>query len=61
MLPRWYFWHQAQVCMSLARVTDDPVLKERYQDLAVNFAQNAARELDLDGKQTSYAELYKED
>jgi hypothetical protein len=46
--------------MSLARVTDDPVLKEQYQDLAVNFARNAGRERDLDGKQTSYAEPHKE-
>src|SRR5215467_1738683 len=53
MLQRSYFWHQAQVCMSLARVTDDPVLKEQYEDLAVNFVQNAGRERDLDGKQTS--------
>jgi hypothetical protein len=60
MLPRSYFWHQAQVCMSLARVTDDPFLKEQYQDLAVNFARNAGRERDLDGKQTSYAEPHKE-
>ena len=53
MLQRSYFWHQAQVCMSLARVTDDPVLKEQYDDLAVNFVRNAGRERDLDGKQTS--------
>jgi hypothetical protein len=33
--------------MSLARVTDDPVLKEQYQDLAVNFARNAGREQNL--------------
>jgi hypothetical protein len=47
--------------MSLARVTDDPVLKEQYEDLAVNFARNAGREQDdLDGKQTSYAEPHKE-
>jgi hypothetical protein len=32
--------------MSLARVTDDPVLKEQYEDLAVDFAQNAERERD---------------
>jgi len=52
MLQRSYFWHQAQVCMSLARVTDDPVLKERYEDLAINFVRNADRERDRDGKQT---------
>jgi len=59
MLRRSYFWHQAQVCMSLARVTDDPVLKERYEDLAINFVRNADRERDHDGKQTSYAEPHK--
>ena len=59
MLQRSYFWHQAQVCMSLARVTDDPVLKEQYEDLAVNFVRNAGRERDHDGKQTSYAEPHK--
>jgi hypothetical protein len=34
--------------MSLARATDDPVLKHRYQDLALEFAQNAGDERDLD-------------
>ena len=34
--------------MSLARVTSDPVLKERYEDLALGFVQNAGREQDLD-------------
>jgi hypothetical protein len=38
---RSYFWHQAQVCMSLARVSDDTVLKQRYEELALEFAQNA--------------------
>ena len=37
-------WRQAQVCMSLARATDDPVLKERYVDLAVDLVRNAERE-----------------
>jgi hypothetical protein len=44
MSERSYYWHQAQVCMSLARVTDDPFLKERYEDLALDFAQNAELE-----------------
>jgi hypothetical protein len=39
--------------MSLARATNDPVLKERYEDLAVDFAQNAERELDLDSDKSS--------
>jgi hypothetical protein len=59
MLQRSYFWHQAQVCMSLARVTDDPVLKEQYEDLAVNFAGNAGRAANLDGVQVSDAEPHK--
>ena len=29
---------------SLARATDDPVLKERYVDLAVDLVRNAERE-----------------
>jgi hypothetical protein len=48
MSKRSYFWHQAQVCMSLARVCNDPILKERYEDLALNFAQKTGREQDLD-------------
>jgi len=34
--------------MSLARATNDPVLKEQYEDLAVDFARNAGREQSLD-------------
>jgi hypothetical protein len=48
MSKRSYFWRQAQVCMSLARVTDNPVLKEQYEDLALGFAQNASRERDFE-------------
>jgi hypothetical protein len=54
MSKRSYFWHQAQVCMSLARVCNDPVLKERYEDLALDFAQNAGREQDLDDASSSF-------
>ena len=39
--------------MSLARATNDPVLKERYEDLAVDFAQNAEREPDLESDKFS--------
>jgi hypothetical protein len=44
MSKRSDMWRQAQVCMSLARATNDPLLKERYQDLAVDLARNAERE-----------------
>ena len=56
---RSHLWHQAQVCMSLARATNDPVLKERYEDLAVDFAQNAERERDLDSDKPSDLESGK--
>jgi hypothetical protein len=35
-----------QVCVSLARLTDDPALKRGYEDLAVEFAQSD-RDLDM--------------
>jgi hypothetical protein len=41
MSKRSDMWRRAQVCMSLARATDDPVLKERYEDLALDLARNA--------------------
>jgi len=46
--------------MSLARATDDPVLKHRYQDLALEFAQNAGDERDRDITVSSLAALKPE-
>jgi hypothetical protein len=34
--------------MSLARASDDPVHKQRYEDLALEFAQSAVGEPDLE-------------
>ena len=48
MSKRSDLWRQAQVCMSLARVTNDPILKERYENLAVDLARNAERQRHLD-------------
>lgn len=48
MSTRSYFLHQAQVCGSLARGTDDPKLKQRYEDLAVEFLQRGSRESDAE-------------
>ena len=60
MSKRSYLWRQAQVCMSLARVTADPVLKERYEDLAVDFAQNAERvRLEISEIETPDIRLHK--
>jgi len=41
-------WRQARVCMSLARATADPVLKQRYEVLALEFAEKLGGEQDLD-------------
>jgi hypothetical protein len=48
MSKRSDMWRQARVCMSLARATNDPLLKERYEDLAVDLARNAERERALE-------------
>jgi hypothetical protein len=48
MSKRSDMWRQAQVCMSLARATDDPLLKEQYEDLAVDLARNAECERTLE-------------
>ena len=41
-------WRQARVCMALARVSDDPALKQYYEEMALGFVQNAANEHDPD-------------
>jgi len=48
MSKRSYLWRQAEVCLSRARTSGDPVLKELYEDMAVDFAHDAAREQNLD-------------
>jgi len=48
MSKRSYLWRQAQICLSRARATGDPILKELYEDMAVDFAHNAAHEQDLE-------------
>jgi hypothetical protein len=43
-----YSLRQAQVCMALARASSDPALKQRYEELALDFVQNARSERDVD-------------
>jgi hypothetical protein len=47
-----YCLHQAQVCLSLARGTDDPKLKQRYGELAVDFVERAGgrREAEIESR-----------
>jgi hypothetical protein len=47
--------------MSLARLTDDPALKRRYEELAVEFAQNIGDERDLDITSPPLASILKPD
>lgn len=61
MLVSSYFARQVQVCMSLARLTDDPALKRRYEELAVEFAQNIGDERDLDITSPPLASILKPD
>jgi hypothetical protein len=38
---------QAQVCMALARASNDPALKQRYVELALKFVQKSGDDRDL--------------
>jgi hypothetical protein len=52
MSKRSDLWHQAQNCLSLARATADPALKELYEDMALEFAHTAARDRDTENVKT---------
>lgn len=39
MLSRSYYLHQARVCLSLARLTDDANAKRRLEQMALSFAE----------------------
>ena len=41
-------WRQARVCMALARASDDPALKQYYEELALGSVQKAGSEPDPD-------------
>jgi hypothetical protein len=48
MLSRSYCLHQARVCLSLARLTDDANARLRLEELALNFAERIGGSEDLD-------------
>jgi hypothetical protein len=48
MLSRSYCLHQARVCLSLARLTDDANARHRLEELALNFAERIGGKNDLD-------------
>jgi hypothetical protein len=48
MLSRSYCLHQARVCLSLARVTDDASARQRLEELALNFAERIGGRGDVD-------------
>jgi len=43
-----YCLHQAQVCLSMARRTEDPNVKRRYEELAVDFMERAGGRRDVE-------------
>ena len=52
MLSRSYCLHQARVCLSLARLTDDANARRRLEKMAVSFAERIGSSEDLDIAQT---------
>jgi len=48
MLSRSYCLHQARVCLSLARFTDDANARRRLEDMALSFAERIGGSEDLD-------------
>jgi hypothetical protein len=47
MLSRSYCLHQARVCLSLARLTDDANARLRLEELALNFAERIGGSEDI--------------
>jgi hypothetical protein len=48
MLSRSYCLHQARVCLSLARVTNDASVRYHLEELALSFAERIGGNGDLD-------------
>jgi hypothetical protein len=48
MLSRSYCLHQARVCLSLARLTDDANAKRRLEEMALSFAERIGGSDDSD-------------
>jgi hypothetical protein len=52
MLSRSYCLHQARVCLSLARLTDDANARRRLEEMALSFAERIGSSDDSDIAQT---------
>jgi hypothetical protein len=48
MLSRSYCLHQARVCLSLARLTDDANARRRLEEMALSFAERIGGSEDLE-------------
>jgi hypothetical protein len=59
MSKRSYLWRQAEECLSRSRVSGDPVLKELYEDMAAEFAHDAAHEQNFDRLKNSELESHE--
>jgi hypothetical protein len=52
MLSRSYCLHQARVCLSLARLTDDANARRSLEEMALSFAERIGGSEDVDIAQT---------
>ena len=48
MLSRSYCLHQARVCLSLARLSDDANTRQRLEEMALSFVERIGSGEDLD-------------
>lgn len=56
-----YCLHQAQVCLSMARGTDDPNVKRRYEDLALDFMERIGGRRDAEVEARRFSATDNED
>jgi hypothetical protein len=52
MLSHSYFFHQARICLSLARLTGDANAKQRLEEMALSFAERIGGSEDSDITET---------
>ena len=52
MLSRSYCFHQARICLSLARLTGDANAKRRLEEMALTFAERIGGSEDADITET---------
>jgi hypothetical protein len=54
MVPQAFYLQQAETCLALARTAIDPVLRRRYEDLAVDFSEELGLEAPQPGHDRAF-------